>query len=82
LFHINLLSLDHISSEQGSPFGRFHLAEEAKMKDAKTYREYAADCIRMAKLTGAKDKDTLLKMAETWEECAREAERKDKKLSC
>jgi hypothetical protein len=32
----------------------------------------------MAKLTGAKDKDTLLKMAETWEECAREAERKDK----
>ncbi len=52
------------------------------MKDAKTYREYAADCIRIAKLTGGKDKETLLKMAETWEECAREAERKGKKLSC
>jgi hypothetical protein len=58
--------------------GVFHLAEEANMKDAKTYREYAADCIRMAKLMGAKDKETLLKMAEAWEERAREADRKAK----
>jgi hypothetical protein len=49
------------------------------MKDAKTYREYAADCIRMAKLMGAKDKDALLKMAEAWEERAQEAERQAKK---
>jgi hypothetical protein len=33
----------------------------------------------MAKLVSAKDKDTLLKMAEAWEERAREAERHDKK---
>jgi hypothetical protein len=58
--------------------GVFHLAEEANMKDAKTYREYAADCNRMAKLMGRKDKETLLKMAEAWEERAREAERKVK----
>lgn len=48
------------------------------MKDAKTYREYAADCIRMAKLMGTKDKETLLKMAEAWEERAREADRQSK----
>jgi len=31
------------------------------MKDAKTYREYAADCRRMAKLTSSKDKEVLMK---------------------
>jgi hypothetical protein len=54
------------------------LAEEANMKDAKTYRGYAADCIRMAKLMGTKDKETFLKMAEAWEERAREADRQSK----
>jgi hypothetical protein len=48
------------------------------MKDAKTYREYAADCTRMAKLMGTKDKETLLKMAEAWEVRAREADRRAK----
>lgn len=57
----------------------FQLAEEANMKDAKTYREYAADCIRMAKLMDPKDKDALLKMAQAWEERALEAERQKKK---
>ena len=45
------------------------------MKDAKTYREYAADCIRIAKGMDPKDREALLKMAEAWEERAREAER-------
>ena len=57
----------------------FPLAEEANMKDAKTYREYAADCIRMAKLMDPKDKQALLIMAEAWEERAREAERQENK---
>jgi hypothetical protein len=62
------------------PFsGVFQSAEEADMKDAKTYREYAADCIRMAKLMDPKDKQALLKMAEAWEERAREAERQENK---
>jgi len=57
----------------------FLVAEEANMKDAKTYREYAADCIRMAKLMSLKDKEALLKMAEAWEERARESDRRENK---
>jgi hypothetical protein len=49
------------------------------MKKAKTYREYKADCIRIAQLMSAKDKEALLKMAEAWEGRAREAERQEKK---
>jgi hypothetical protein len=59
--------------------GVFQSAEEADMKDAKTYREYAADCIRMAKLVSPKDKAALLKMAEAWEERAQDAERQENK---
>src|SRR5216684_8434448 len=49
------------------------------MKKAKTYREYKADCIRIAQLMSAKDKEALPKMAEAWEDRAREAERQEKK---
>jgi hypothetical protein len=49
------------------------------MKDAKTYREYAADCLRMAKRMNPKDQQALLEMAEAWEERAREAERQETK---
>ena len=48
------------------------------MKDANTYRQYAADCIRLAKQMNAADKEALLKMAEAWEDRAREAERSAK----
>jgi excinuclease UvrABC nuclease subunit len=51
-------------------------AEEADMKDANTYREYAADCRRMAKLMNQKDQEVLLKMAAAWEDRAKEAERR------
>ena len=53
--------------------------EENAMKDAKTYREYAADCIRIAQSMDARDRETLLKMAEAWEDRAREVERNEKK---
>ena len=49
------------------------------MKKAKTYREYKADCIRIAQLMSPKDKEALLKMAEAWGDRAREAERQEKK---
>jgi hypothetical protein len=63
-----------------APFsGVLQSAEEADMKDAKTYREYAADCIRMAKRMNPKDQQALLEMAEAWEERAREAERQENK---
>ena len=54
------------------------VAEERDMKDARTYREYAADCIRIAKGMNPNDREALLKMAEAWEERAREAERAGK----
>ena len=49
------------------------------MKNAKTYREYAADCLRMAQSMDTKDRETLLNMARAWEDRAREAERHEKK---
>jgi hypothetical protein len=64
--------------ERGSASLRFlSKAEEADMKDANTYREYAADCRRMAKLMNPKDQEALLKMAAAWEDRAKEAERRN-----
>ncbi len=48
------------------------------MKDAKMYREYAADCTRMAQSVNAEDRVILLKMAQAWEDRAREAEQCEK----
>jgi hypothetical protein len=48
------------------------------MKDVKMYREYAADCTRIAQSMNAEDRETLLKMAQAWEDRAREAERREK----
>jgi hypothetical protein len=48
------------------------------MKKSKTYREYAADCVRIAKSMGSKDREALLEMARAWEDRAREAERREK----
>ena len=36
------------------------------MPEAKTYRQYAADCRRLAKTMNQKDGAILLKMAEAW----------------
>lgn len=49
------------------------------MHEANTYRQFAADCIRLAeKMSSPKDKESLLKIAEAWEERAQEAERRKK----
>jgi hypothetical protein len=45
------------------------------MQKAKTYREYAADCRRLAETMEKKDRPVLLRMAEAWEARADEAER-------
>jgi hypothetical protein len=50
------------------------------MKDAKEYREYAADCRRIAAMMKGEDKTKLLKIAEAWEKTAQEAERMTKKV--
>jgi hypothetical protein len=45
------------------------------VKDAKQYRQYAADCLRMAKTMRPELKDGLLKMAHAWTALAEKAER-------
>jgi len=47
------------------------------MTDLEMYREYAADCIRIAQSMNAEDRETLLKMAQAWEDLVREAERRE-----
>jgi hypothetical protein len=49
------------------------------VKDAETYRDFADDCIRIAKSMSGADKETLLLMARAWEARAKEAERLAKK---
>ena len=45
------------------------------MQDANVYRQYAADCRRIAETMNAKDKTVMLEMAKLWDERAEEAER-------
>ena len=47
---------------------------EATVLESKKYRQYAADCVRMAQTMAAKNKQTLLEIAEAWEKRAEEAE--------
>jgi hypothetical protein len=49
---------------------------EATMLEAKTYRQYAAECIRIAEKMGAEDRRVLLEIAEAWTMRAQEAERR------
>jgi hypothetical protein len=48
------------------------------MQDAKSYRQYANDCRRIAETMNAKDKAIMLEMAKVWDERAEEAERPQK----
>lgn len=49
------------------------------MQEVETYRQYAADCKRLAHGMTAKDKEILLKIADAWEQRAKEAERRQQK---
>jgi hypothetical protein len=53
------------------------LEEADTMTHVKMYREYAVDCVRIAQSMNAEDRAALLKMAEAWEDLAREAERSE-----
>jgi len=55
--------------------------EVTAMREAKTYRQYAADCRRMADTMSAKDREVLLQMAVAWDSRADEAERQSKRRS-
>ncbi len=49
------------------------------MQDAKTYRQYAADCRRIAATMSPNDTIRLLDMAAAWETMAQHAEQSKKK---
>jgi hypothetical protein len=46
------------------------------MDDAEKFKEYAAECRRMALKAAANDKKVLLEIADAWVACAEEAARK------
>jgi hypothetical protein len=48
------------------------------MHDAKTYRQYAAECRRIAATMASDDKQILLRMAQVWDERAAEATKRAK----
>jgi hypothetical protein len=48
------------------------------MKDAKTYWQYAQDCLRLAR-THPENRLTLLDMAQVWTDLAAKAEAQEKK---
>jgi hypothetical protein len=48
------------------------------MLDTEKYKQFAADCIRIAEKLGAEEKARLLKIADTWSERALEVEMKEK----
>jgi hypothetical protein len=45
--------------------------------DAKTCREFARDCVRIAEKMNTKDRETLFRIAQAWEARALEAERRE-----
>lgn len=48
------------------------------MENAKKFREYAAECRRLAQRALEKDRKILMEIGDAWIACAEEAERKDK----
>jgi hypothetical protein len=46
------------------------------LSDTEKFRGYARDCVRIAESMKGKDKETLLKIAEAWEERARHTQAK------
>ncbi len=45
---------------------------------AKQFRDYAAECRRLAQRAPAKDRAVLMEIADAWIACAEDAERKEK----
>jgi hypothetical protein len=45
------------------------------MNNAEKYRQYAAECRRLAEKSSAKDKAVLVEIADAWIACAERAER-------
>ena len=55
-------------------------ADDAE-SNAKKFRDYAAECRRLAQRASEKDRKVLMEIAQAWDVCAEEAERKEAKKS-
>lgn len=53
-------------------------SDDANNSDAKKFRDYAAECRRLAQRASEKDRKVLMEIAAAWIVCAEEAERKGK----
>ena len=51
------------------------------METSKKFREYAAECRRLAQRATEKDAKILMEIAAAWLSCAEDAERKEKASS-
>lgn len=51
------------------------------MENGSKFREYAAECARLAQRASQKDRAVLMEIAEAWISCAEEAERKEQALA-
>ena len=47
------------------------------MLESEKFRQYAADCIRIARQMSGKDRQVLLDIAAAWEKRAQDAEKKE-----
>ena len=47
--------------------------------NAKKFRQYAAECRRLAERASEKDRKALMEIAQAWITCAEEAERKEQR---
>lgn len=52
--------------------------EDNTKKDAQKFRDYAAECRRLAQRAADKDRKVLMEIADAWDVCAEDAERKEK----
>jgi len=51
--------------------------DDDAQSNAKKFRDYAAECRRLAQRASEKDRKVLMEIAEAWIACAEEAERKE-----
>jgi hypothetical protein len=48
------------------------------MEESERFRQYAAECLRLAKRASEKDRAVLMEIASAWIKCAEQVERKKK----
>ncbi len=51
---------------------------EESQEESQRFRQYAAECLRLAKQASEKDRTILMEIASAWINCAEQVERKKK----